>query len=320
MRGLIICFVIISVRSLGQDYAQYHARINEAEEFIVHNQYKGALKIYEEVFTAYDFVFLNDYQIATQIALAAKEEEKCWKYLIAGIKSGWTLKSIKHNSYLEKLKIDPQWKLIKKEYGMWRNEYEIHLNQDARKKVKKMFSKDQWRAIGALFTFGSKGQDRYAEKKFAPNSEKQIDKLITILNDWGYPGERLIGNNFWMATILSHHNSISQAYVQQDTLYQFVKPSLLNALATGQMSPWEFAMLDGWYRTVKAGWEKADYGFLNPPTKEEWMTVNELRKSIGLRSIETRNRLIDIEQSTGMNFYLGGRPWVEGKIEIKGNK
>ncbi|MBL7874456.1 MAG: hypothetical protein JNL53_02255, partial [Cyclobacteriaceae bacterium] len=64
MRNLIICFVTISFRSLGQDYAQYHARINEAEEFIVHNQYEEALKIYEEVFTAYDFVFLNDYQIA----------------------------------------------------------------------------------------------------------------------------------------------------------------------------------------------------------------------------------------------------------------
>jgi len=318
MKYLIICFIIfISFRVFGQNYTLYYDQINEAEELIANKQYNEALKIYDEVFKTYDFIFLNDYQVATQIALAANEPEKSWHYLKAGIKSGWTLKSIKKNDYLKNLRNDPQWKSIKHEYKSWRRSYEAHLNQDVRKKVKKMFSRDQWKAIGALFTFSSKGQDRYAEKKFAPHSEKQVSKLIGILNESGYPGEKLIGNSFWMATILSHHNSISQAYVEKDTLYQFVKPRLLEAIQVGSMSPWEFAMIDGWYRTVKAGWKKADYGFLNRPTKEEWAAVNELRQSIGLRSIETRNGLIDIEKLTGMNFYLRGRPWVEEKIEVK---
>ncbi|MDZ7647963.1 MAG: hypothetical protein U5K54_12740 [Cytophagales bacterium] len=91
----------------------------------------------------------------------------------------------------------------------------------------------------------------------------------------------------------------------------------MKAIQVGRMSPWEFAMIDGWYRTVKAGWRKADYGFLNRPSKEEWSAVNELRQSIGLRSMETRNGLIDVEKLTGMNFYLRGRSWVVWKIEVR---
>ncbi|MDZ7647962.1 MAG: hypothetical protein U5K54_12735 [Cytophagales bacterium] len=188
MRYLIACFVIfVPFRISGQNYSLYHNRVNEAEDLIVNKQYNEALKVYDEVFTTYDFIFLSDYQVATQIALAANEPRKSWQYLKAGIKSGWTLKSIKKNDYLKNLRTDPQWKSIKREYKSVRSNYEAQLDQNVRKKVKKMFSKDQWKAIGVLFTFGSKGQDRYAEKKFARHSERQMSKLIGVLNESGYP-------------------------------------------------------------------------------------------------------------------------------------
>jgi hypothetical protein len=329
MKKLVTCliiFVSLQVQSIGQtipsnkanqDYTQYHHQVIEAELLIVDQKYQEALLMYEEIFNAYDFVFLNEYQVATQLAVAINDHEKAIKYLQEGIDAGWTLKSIKKNEYLKNLQTGPEWKSIKQTYKAKYSEYEAGLNQVVRKKVKKMYAQDQWKAIGALFTFSSKRQDRYAEKKFAPHSVKQMDKLISILKESGYPGERLIGNNYWMSTVLSHHNSISQAYVEQDTLYQFVKPKLVDALKAGQMSPWEFALVDDWYRAVKSDRNEAGYGFLNQPTKEKLATVNQLRDQIGLRSVETRNGLIDIENLTGMNFYIPGKPWVDGKIKIR---
>ncbi len=301
----------------NQDYTQYHHQVIEAEQLIVGQKYKEALLMYDEIFNAYDFVFLNEYQVATQLAVAVNDHEKAIKYLQEGIEAGWTLKSIKKNEYLKKMQEGPEWKSIRQSYKQKRKAYETGLNQVVRKKVKKMFSRDQWKAIGALFTFSSKAQDRYAEKKFAPHSEAQMSKLMSILNEYGYPGEKMIGNNFWMATILSHHNSISQAYVKADTLFQFVKPYLLRAIKSGQMSPWEFALVDDWYKAVKSERKEVGYGFLNSLTKEELPKSNELREAIGLRSIEIRNGLIDIENLTGMNFYIPGKPWVDGKIEIR---
>ena len=53
----------------------------------------------------------------------------------------------------------------------------------------------------------------------ALHSEKQLIDIDTILNQYGYPSERLIGNNMWISVILSHHNSISVPYNARDTLY-----------------------------------------------------------------------------------------------------
>jgi hypothetical protein len=315
---LFSCSILADAKAIkNQNYEYYHKQVIEAEKLIADEKYSDALFIYENIFSTYDFVFLRDYQVATQLALQLNEEKKAKDYLKKGIESGWKMKSIKKNKYLSKLFTDPTWKSIRTEYNSLKNNYEARLNQKIRKKVKRMFSKDQWKAVGALFTFSAKRQDSYAERKFAPHSEKQIEQVIKIVNENGYPGERLIGNNFWMATILSHHNSISKEYTRKDTLYPFLKPKLLTAIRNGQMSPWEFAIIDDWYRAVKFSRQEIGYGYLNSPSQAELLQVNELRQIIGLRTIEIRNRLLDIEKLTGMNFYLPGNPWVEGKIIIK---
>jgi tetratricopeptide (TPR) repeat protein len=301
----------------NQNYGNYHQQVMEAEKLLADEKYPEALKVYESLFSNYDFIFLRDYQIVTQLALHLKNHQKALQYLKEGIKAGWDKKSVKKNGYLAPLWKNRQWKSIRKEYASLRNHYQEKLDKPVRKQVKKMFAKDQWQALGALFKFSPKGQDHYAEKKFGPHSKKQVEQLIIILDGKGYPGERLIGNSFWVATILTHHNSISKAYVQKDTLYEFLKPKLLTAISKGQMSPEEFALIDDWYRVVKFNGKEPAYGYLNALSQSELVQVNAVRKKIGLGTVETRNQLIDIEKRTGMNFYLPGNPWVQGKIMIK---
>lgn len=298
------------------DYELYHQQVLEAEKLIVLENYQGALQVYGELFDNYEFVFLKEYRIATQLAWLLKDTIQTKQFLKEGILAGWTLKSIKKNDFLDGLKKGEDWKRIKEEYRSLRFQYESKFDEELKERVRKMFSKDQWKAIGALFTFGSKGQDRYAERKFAAHSEKQIGEFVEIYDSYGYPGEKLVGNNYWMSTILSHHNSISQEYARKDTLYPFLKPKLHEALKNGQLSPFEFALIDEWYRTVKGDKEAPRYGILNPPSASELSKTNKLRAAAYLSPIEVRNQLVDIEEKTGMNFYLQGGPWIEGKIEV----
>lgn len=301
-------------KKAAADYLHYHKQAVAAESLIAEEQFEAALGIYESVFGAYDFVFLREYQIATQLALSLQEKEKAIRYLKAGIAAGWELKAIRNNEYLAPLHDGPEWEDIAESYPGLRAQYEARLDQQARNMARKMFNKDQRMALGALLRLGDKARERYAERKFAPHSEMQMKALIGMLQGHGYPGEQLIGNDFWMSTIISHHNSISQRYAERDTLYAFLRPKLIQSIKDGQMSPYEFALVDDWQKAVASGRTEPGYGFLNPPDSSTLSTTNALRKMIGLRTIELRNQLIEVEKRTGMHFYLPD--WVEGKIPI----
>lgn len=152
------------------------------------------------------------------------------------------------------------------------------------------------------------------KKKFAPHSEHQLEALEQILNKYGYPGERLIGNNLWGSVILSHHNSISVNYNSKDTLYAQLMPKLLVALKKGEISPYELAQIEDWRIAALNNHELTSYGFLGTIQDDTVLkTINKNRAKIGLRSIDLRNNLIDVENETGINLYLP-KGWQNGKI------
>lgn len=301
--------------NLDQDYHEYYQQIIQAEKLVGEEKFKEALNIYDHVFMAYDFIFSRDYKIATQLALYLDERQRAFQYLKYGISAGWNLKEIKKNKFLVPLQDDPEWKTIEEVYDSLYNLYQVRIDQNLREEVQLMFNKDQKKALGALFRIGDKAQEKYAAKKFAPHSEIQIKELNFLLENQGYPGEQLIGNNYWMGTIIGHHNSITQEYVKKDTLYNFIKPKLIQAVEKGQMSPYEFALVDDWQKAVSSNRTEPGYGYLNSPNQLTLSKTNELRKVIGLRSVELRNKLIDVENKTGIDFYLPD--WINGKIVIE---
>ncbi len=302
--GILICLTNVIRATEKLDYTIYHKRIIAAEVLITSENYLEAIAVYEELFDHYEFIFLRDYKIATQLALFLNDEQKAKKFLLKGIASGWQIKSIKKNTYLKPLLKGEEWKSIKKEYHDLKKKYDSKLNKKIQEQVKKMYTKDQNKAFMALFRFSSKAQDKYAENKFAPHSENQMDDFSQIIQTYGYPGEKLIGNSYWMSTILSHHNSISTVYTAKDSLYPNLKPNLKEALKNGQISPYEFLGIDDWYLTVKYNRTKPSYGMLDAPTASSLSKTNELRKNIYARPYEVRVALIDIQKKTGMNFYL----------------
>ncbi|MCB0488068.1 MAG: hypothetical protein KDC99_06315 [Cyclobacteriaceae bacterium] len=318
-----LLFLCVSLSSFSgdvgtdEDYLEYHRQITEAESLIAEERYEEALRIYNNVFSSYDFIFVRDYKVATQLAWYMKDRDQTFGYLHDAVKSGWTLKSIKKNDFLKPLRKEPEWKKTKKDYDRLRTDYAARLNKPLRESVHEMSRQDQKKALGALFRIGDKAQTRYAEKKFEPHSVQQMHKLIEILDRDGYPGEKLIGNSFWMSTILSHHNSISPEYCKKDTLYTYVRPQLLRSVAKGEMSPYEYALVDDWRTVVEFGRDTPGYGFLSQPTQATLEHTDMLRQGIGLRTVELRNKLIDIESKTGMNFYLPS--WVKGKIKVVSN-
>lgn len=300
------------------DYENYYRVAARAEERIAHRAYEEALTDYRQLVAEYDVVFVREYKIAAQLALLVGRTDEAFTYLKRGIQNGWTLKSIRKNPFLRKLRADSNWQDVKQHYPAWREAYRKRINSALREDVKKLFRRDQWKAFRALFALGQRRQITYTEKKFAPHSEKQVRTLTRIIETYGYPGEKSIGNSFWAAVILSHHNSISRAYALTDTLYPRLKPLLLRAIQSGEMSPYEFAMIDGWSISIKQG--QPAFGYLTGTlTGSERDQANQLRRAIQLSSVEIINQLIDVQKQTGMNLYLPASPGTptQKKIVVK---
>ena len=300
--------------SVKDDYFTYHTKVYQAEVLIVQQSFAEALNIYRRLFETYDFIFVRDYKVATQIAWHLGFEGEAYEYLKLGIAGGWEMKSIKRNKFLKDIRHQQEWSTIKSQYDSLQEVYNQNINQEMRSEVRKMSLRDQRKALGALFRIGSKSHDRFGENKFAPLNEKHVLKLLEFIENEGFPGEKLVGFEPWGQGILSRHNSISQAYCKSDTLYPFLKPLLLCSIKKGDLSPASFAWIEDWFITVESGWSTGSYGYVKRLKENEIAKSNEMREQIGLRKVETRNQLIDIQNKTEMDFYLPVRPKKNGKI------
>jgi len=294
-------------------YLDYHYEIIEAEQLIVEHRFEEALSRFDDLFEAYDFVFVRDYKVATQLAVVLQNKTAALEYMRRAIGSGWEPQEIKKNKLAEDLfKTIPE-SLV----DSLQNNYDQILDKALREKVHDMYKADQKMAIKNLLKIGQAAKARHAEAKFAPHSEDQLKKVTEILKNEGYPGEQLIGNDLWMSIILSHHNSISSDHTKNDTLYPNLRPLLLSSLDRGQISPFEIALIENWRIASQSNHQEVSYGYLGPALDPESLEiVNVSRQEIGLRSIELRNALVKIQEETGINFFLQGEPWQTGEIQV----
>ncbi len=286
----------------SNDYLEYHNQIAYAEELISEKSFERALEVYEQVFNTYSFVFLRDYQVATQLAWHLDDNGKACEFLKYGMAGGWKMKHFRKNKFLKDLRKTKEFKSI--QYDSLRTVYTDRIKSELRWEVRKMSWKDQSKALLAIFRFSEKAQAKYGEKKFAPKNELRLHRLIEILECDGYPGEKLIGNEFWMWGIVARRNQISQAFCKKDTMYQHLKPMLFSAIGRGELSPYHFALINEWFITVESDRKTRSYGYLTELGAQDLAKCDRFRKEIGLRSVETHNRLIDIQEQTGMWFYL----------------
>ena len=128
-----------------------------------------------------------------------------------------------------------------------------------------------------------------------------------------------MGNDWWVSVILSHHNSISTEYNSKDSIYLDLRPKLIEAIERGELHPYEFAIIEDWRSASLYQHKSTSYGFLGVvPDSSTLEKANVNRDAIGLRSIQLRNDLIDVEQSTGLNLYLP-KGWQKGKITVVNN-
>jgi hypothetical protein len=311
MKKLIILLMFLTpVVCSGQSkgYLEYHLEIIKAEEFIVNRQFSESIGIYRLLTEKYDHVFLRDIKVASQLAAYLNDTENLFYFLEKGMKKGWTSKEIMKLEILKKYKNDNRWENLHDYRDKLRKDFESSINLELRKEVKEMLNEDQKRAIRVALTPTKNWRERYTNRKFVPNNRAQVRRLNQIIDQSGYPGEKVIGDRSWATVMISHN--------EHDSIYNELRPKLYSAFGRGELSAIELAIIESWRIVVDT--DRKEKGFIiweAEVTSVEVEKGDSLRQSIGLRSIELNNKLIKSEKDLGMKFYLS--PSHGGLVTIK---
>lgn len=296
------------------NYQLYHQKILQIERLIANEEFAVALDGYNALFGQYDFVFLRDIKNAAQLAFLTSDKKLGMEYLEIGLDNGWELQELKLNSFLQSYLEEDDRQELANAYPALRANYQQRIDNAVRDRVKALFDKDQELAMKAAMIQNDSLQEQFILDSFPGQSIDHMRAILQITRQAGYPGEQLIGNNYWGSTIISHHNSIAPDFTRNDTLFPLLQPKLIDAIAKGRISPYEYALMNDWRAAMLTEYESSDYGYLIPPRQDDLARIDQNRKQIGLRSVGLRNKLVDVQNKTGMD--LGLPDWIEGKIQI----
>lgn len=310
MKDFLVLLALSPMLCVGQaqNYLEYHREVIRAEECIVRTQFDESLEIYRALTGNYDHVFLRDIKVAAQLSAHVNDREQLFYFLEAGMKKGWTSKAIMRMKVMKKFRRDDRWKVIKSNEDQFKKEFANRINLQLREEVKKMLAEDQKKAIRVALTPVKKWRDRYTNRKFVPNNRAQVRRLNQIIDESGYPGEKIIGDRSWAMVVISHN--------ERDTIYNELRPKLYAAFDRGELSAIELAIIETWRIVVDT--ERKEKGFViwsEEISAAESIKADSLRKCIGLRSIDLHNKLIKTEEELDLKFYLS--PFHGGPITIK---
>jgi len=306
---LVLPLILVPLFCSGQeqDYREYHEKVIKAEGYIVARQFNESIRIYKDLASNYDHVFLRDMKVAAQLAAHTQDADNLFYFLERAMNKGWSAKEIMKLEVLKKFKTDSRWKEVVARENDFKKKFESQINLPLRSELKQMLKEDQKRAIRVALTPIKKWRERYTNRKFVPNNRQQVRRIHQIIEETGYPGEKLIGDQSWATVIISHN--------EHDSIYTELRPKLYAALQRGELSPIELAIIETWRIVVDTDRKEKGFVIWNETiSKQEATKANALRQGLWLRSVELNNQLIQAEQEFNMNFYLS--PFHGGVITV----
>lgn len=308
MRLITLTFIFstISLCGLGQNYIMYHQTYNRVDEDVLTGNYNMALGRLDSIYTNYDFIYAQHCLKSLQICCFIEDSIRANKWLEKSFKQGIPLWFIKSNGLTKK---SFNYSTTKKTiqtfdslYAIYKSSINIHLANQ----IDSLFTIDQkytQRVNDGFFLF------RYTifYTKWLKNNKKQFKIINTIIDQYGFPGERLIGlpkyyedstsiiksNNFWgpyirewQAFFMLLHYFTTKRNVSED-----FKDSLFQNVINGYLTPFQYVRICSFIFIHSKNSEYESY-YGNDPI------INRKRLEMGLKTVEQekRNELINRER------------------------
>lgn len=276
----------------AQNAIDYYKGINEGKMFAIENDYKSAINSYQQVFRKNDFVFARDCFNAIELSILAKDSVRI-KYFIErailqGIRISDIEKSHKLTDYLELSVLDE----IKEKEDSLLTIYSSRINWEIREEVNQMFLEDQ--KIREKYYSSNIFNKRKIAQKWEALNAIQVERLIEITKQYGFPGEKLIGidRNEMHAKIRTDNYSAGMPIVI--LIHHFSRPNssydelLSEEVEKGNLYNEHFATICDF--EAKFGKNRFNnfgyYGLRHQPKVLDKNTLNLKRQRIGILGFE----------------------------------
>ncbi|MCC9136425.1 hypothetical protein ACFSKU_06195 [Pontibacter silvestris] len=296
---LFLLSISVNASAADPDYVEvYHPVIHQAEASILNKDYTTALAYYQQAFALVPVPFARDYYNAAVCAVLVNDAKQAFDYLEKLVLSGVSLAYLEQQEVFEPLHETRQWKKFKRRYPKRRREFRHAANLDLRADLDELYARDQYfrQAEGGLKVHGDT-----IRKIEAAN----VQKLLGWINQYGYPGEALIG----VADTLEEVPRFSIVIQRQTKFrggYDF-SDILTTAVHEGKLAPQAAAFL----MDVQAGRNNykakalvkvdcyktedcidADQYFQESLSQKEREQIDELRLKLGLEPLTDYKRKV----------------------------
>ncbi|ETN96130.1 hypothetical protein P278_09570 [Zhouia amylolytica AD3] len=289
-----------STKKKSIDYIAYMRTINKAESYILKEQFDSALVMYKLAFKNVDKPLAGHSFTAMQTSAYLDEIDVFEDFVIETFKCGLTVKDITNDSLLNNYISDKKlYEVIQKKYKRYSKVFKNKVDKILKDSLYKLSKLDQkWKIyyIDSLSKIDPNNSKKYNITYDSIVSDIVENKLIPLIKQYGYPGERNIGPakngrqayrySFGQETakiILWHYYRLPKTCSYNDIFFNEVKK--------GNMPPDQYASIMDFQ--ARHG---TDHSCNSEIYNEKTVTrdtslfsqINSRRKKLGLESLEEK--------------------------------
>jgi hypothetical protein len=280
------------------NYQYYYEGINKARKSIVVDSLEQSLNHYKATFENVEFVFARDCYNALQVASKLGNHDETAYFMQRCLKQGIQLEILQEAPFLTDFKTTEQWQNVLLVADSLHTHYLSTISASVREEITLMFTEDQrMRELNYRNRFNP-FKKKKLNNEWEELNRQQVKRLIEITNEFGFPGERLIGLDY--GSMHPKINSIGCSAGMPIVLFihHFSSPNeshneiLLKQINTGYLHNEHYAIIADFQHT----YGKEKFGKIpcysqrfNPKVAIEEINTN--REAIGLLDLSTQYAL-----------------------------
>jgi hypothetical protein len=298
-----LLFLLSTYGGRAQDYVNYHRMASRVDECIIQGDLKAAAIKSDSLYNGYTFMFARHCFKALQIACELDDSTRIYKWLTKCFLQGVPLWMIRANAITGRAQNYPRTGEIIASYDSLYKIYQSRINLPLAHTIDRMFVHDQ--RYTQKVNFGFVLWRVWYYPRWRHNNRRQYRTLRSFIDQYGYPGERIIGLpesnrdslSLYKFFVRRGHVPIQRTELQYMLMHCYSNPrkdireDLLTQVSLGNLEARQYGVYADFmyeYGRQKYGRYSRYYEWFRDHAKEDTVTINARRDSIGLPPLQLR--------------------------------